>query len=217
MPSQIIAYKSVFSAILGVSLLLGGCTSQAPQSSNKVTPVVHTVEYNNTVDSTSSSQVNTPEQTVHLLITNHPNSTQNVQQIIELLPKLNWSTYAQINQVPADEVWGYLYDHLDLITKNDYPSIIQASSNVDGAIAETYASIVGNLFQNNRQDFVQLLAEIDNPNLQQSVLSKIAFDLSSNHLEAHKQQMIQWQKEHSLPSQENQLIDDLLEKLDHPY
>lgn len=125
--------------------------------------------------------------------------------------------YSKVNQVPADEVFSYLYTYADSITKNDYPNLIQVSSTLDGAMTETYAVIMSNIFQNHRKGLLQTLVDTDNFDVQQSVIAKIAFDLASNHIDQHQQEILNWQKKHSLTAQEKKLLQDLLKKLDHPY
>ncbi len=212
MRSLLMTYKSVSGLAIGLSIMISGCSHPETATLATSTPSVSKIEH-----PTDTVPKKTSEQIVHLLITENNDPSQHVHQIIELLPKLNWSVYSKVNQVPAEEVFGYLYTYVDLITKTEYTHLLQASSHLDGAMSETYAVIVSDIFQNHRKDLLQTLTDIDNFDVQQSVIGYIAFDLASDHLEQHQQEIMNWQKKHSLTSQEKQLIQELLKKLEHPY
>lgn len=217
MNSLLKTYKSVLGLVIVATIMISGCSHQETALSANSTPSVSKIEHHTDADTPTSAPKKTPEQIIHFLITENNDPSQHVQQIIELLPNLNWSVYSKVNQVPADEVFSYLYTYADSITKNDYPNLIQVSSTLDGAMTETYAVIMSNIFQNHRKDLLQTLVDTDNFDVQQSVIAKIAFDLASNHIDQHQQEILNWQKKHSLTAQEKKLLQDLLKKLDHPY
>lgn len=142
---------------------------------------------------------------------------EKVQLILKQIAGIDWSVYNLVSQHKALDTIEYLYKHIQFIGSGDYANIFMATTNLDGASSESYAAIVGELFYRDKTNVINMLARLDDPERQESIVSSIAYKLSYKDLNQVKKEIKQWRSTEEHSTAENKVIDALLVRLDDPY
>ncbi|WP_322398524.1 hypothetical protein, partial [Clostridium perfringens] len=108
------------------------------------------------------------------------------------------------------------YTHRSLITPEHYRSLFLATTNLDGASAEQYAAIAGELFTKDTEGVVQALADLSDDANRQSVISSIAYHLGYQDVSQVKQELEQWQTNKGLGDPDKKVIASLIAALNNP-
>ncbi len=129
---------------------------------------------------------------------------------------MDWMEYNRLSNGKALETLELLYTHRSLIQPEHYTSLFLATTNLDGASAEQYAAIVGELFTKDREGVVQALANLGDEASKQSVISSIAYHLGYQDVAQVKQEVQQWQTNKVLNDAEKDVIASLIAAIDNP-
>lgn len=132
------------------------------------------------------------------------------------LEDMDWTEYNRLSNGKTLETLELLYTHRSLIQPEHYASLFLATTNLDGASAEQYAAIVGELFTKDREGVVQALADLGDEADRQSVISSIAYHLGYQDVAQVKQEVRQWQTNKVLHDAEKDVIASLIAALDNP-
>ncbi|ETT59894.1 hypothetical protein MHI43_02610 [Paenibacillus sp. FSL H8-0457] len=132
------------------------------------------------------------------------------------LEGMDWTEYNRLSSGKTLETLELLYTHRSLIQPEHYASLFLATTNLDGASAEQYAAIVGELFAKDREGVVQALADLGDEASRQSVISSIAYHLGYQDVAQVKQEIHQWQTNKVLHDAEKDVIASLIAALDNP-
>lgn len=132
------------------------------------------------------------------------------------LEDMDWTEYNRLSNGKTLETLELLYTHRSLIQPEHYTSLFLATTNLDGASAEQYAAIVGELFTKDRKGVVQALADLGDEADRQSVISSIAYHLGYQDVAQVKQEVRQWQTNKVLHDAEKDVIASLIAALDNP-
>ncbi|PCL92570.1 hypothetical protein [Paenibacillus lautus] len=132
------------------------------------------------------------------------------------LEGMDWTEYNRLSSGKTLETLELLYTHRSLIQTEHYTSLFLATTNLDGASAEQYAAIVGELFTKDREGVVQALADLGDEASKQSVISSIAYHLGYQDVAQVKQEIHQWQTNKVLRDAEKDVIASLIAALDNP-
>ena len=193
--------------LMAVLFLVTACSSnqaEAPTSSSE--PATTTViDYNSTAESVFS------------LYKGEDMSTEDkVTNILAQLEGMDWTEYNRLSNGKTLETLELLYTHRSLIKPEHYRSLFLATTNLDGASAEQYAAIVGELFTKDMEGVVQTLADLSDDANRQSVISSIAYQLGYQDVSQVKQKLDQWQTKKELDDPEKNVITSLIAALNHP-
>ncbi|GIP05835.1 hypothetical protein J28TS4_42420 [Paenibacillus lautus] len=132
------------------------------------------------------------------------------------LEGMDWKEYNRLSSGKTLKTLELLYTHRSLIQPEHYTSLFLATTNLDGASAEQYAAIVGELFTKDREGVVQALADLGDEASKQSVISSIAYHLGYQDVAQVKQEIHQWQTNKVLHDAEKDVIASLIAALDNP-
>ena len=102
---------------------------------------------------------------VHKLFKGNKTTLKDIGKIINLIPDINWSKYAENN---SDEFFRLMecMGKLEINDKSMMTKILNATNGLDGAYTDAYCSAVKNLFFNNKDMFVKALVDIDDEQIE---------------------------------------------------
>lgn len=100
-----------------------------------------------------------PEQYVFSLFKGADTSAANRDRIIETLPGVDWRQYDKASGGRAMDLLQWLYG-LRTQDPRHVPYLLEATTGLDGAWSETYACIVGRLFDDHQAAFLRVLGEL---------------------------------------------------------
>ncbi|MGW9530479.1 hypothetical protein ACWHAM_22690 [Paenibacillus terrae] len=139
-----------------------------------------------------------------------------VHHIVDHMVDMNWGTLNKISGHQSLQVIEYLYKQRAFIPSESFPHLIRASDSLDGALGESYAAIMGELFTRDKTAMTEALANTDKSNRARGIGS-IAYALSYRETSAVKKEIRQWQAGQQLTAAEKEVIRALFVKLDDPY
>ncbi|MCV4233977.1 hypothetical protein OHJ21_22695 [Virgibacillus sp. LDC1] len=139
-----------------------------------------------------------------------------VTNMLARLEGMDWTEYNRLSNGKTLETLELLYTHRSLIKPEHYRSLFMATTNLDGASAEQYAAIAGELFTKDMEGVVQTLADLSDDANRQSVISSIAYQLGYQDVSQVKQKLDQWQTEKELDDPEKNVIASLISAINHP-
>jgi hypothetical protein len=193
--------------LMAVLFLVTACSSnqaEAPAPSSEL-PTTAVTDYNSTAENVFS------------LYEGEDMSTEDkVTNILAQLEGMDWTEYNRLSNGKTLETLELLYTHRSLIKPEHYRSLFLATTNLDGASAEQYAAIVGELFTKDMEGVVQTLADLSDDANRQSVISSIAYQLGYQDVSQVKQELDQWQTKKALNDHEKNVIASLIAALNHP-
>lgn len=193
--------------LMAVLFLVTACSSnqvEAPAPSSEP-PTTAVTDYNSTAENVFS------------LYEGEDMSTKNkVTNILAQLEGMDWTEYNRLSNGKTLETLELLYTHRSLIKPEHYRSLFLATTNLDGASAEQYAAIAGELFTKDMEGVVQTLADLSDDANRQSVISSIAYQLGYQDVSQVKQKLDQWQTKKELDDPEKNVIASLIAALNHP-
>jgi len=100
-----------------------------------------------------------PEHYVFSLFKGADTSAANRDRIIETLPGIDWRQYDKASGGRAMDLLQWLYG-LRTQDPRHVPYLLEATTGLDGAWAETYAGIVGQLFDDHQAVFLRVLGDL---------------------------------------------------------
>lgn len=139
-----------------------------------------------------------------------------VRHMTDHLAGIQWGKMNEINEHQSLEIIEYLYRQRAFIPSESFANVIQASDGLDGALSESYAGLMGDLFTRDRTAMTRALANMDKTNRIQGIGS-IGYALSYREPKEVKKEIQQWQAGQKLTSAEKDVIRALFVKLDNPY
>ncbi|MGV2805106.1 hypothetical protein GNF85_15900, partial [Clostridium perfringens] len=157
---------------------------------------------------------NSPAENVFSLYKGEDMSTENkVTNMLAQLEGIDWAEYNRLSNSQTLATLELLYTYRSLITPEHYRSLFLATTNLDGASAEQYAAIAGELFTKDTEGVVQALADLSDDANRQSVISSIAYHLGYQDVSQVKQELEQWQTNKGLDDREKNVIASLIDAL----
>ncbi|MEK4733164.1 hypothetical protein ACYCS5_03940 [Paenibacillus sp. SEL3] len=139
-----------------------------------------------------------------------------VRHITDHLAGIQWGKMNENNEHQSLEMIEYLYRQRAFIPSESFPNLIRASEGLDGALSESYAALMGDLFTRDRTAMTRALANMDKTNRTQGIGS-IGYALSYREPKEVKKEIQQWQAGQKLTTAEKDVIRALFVKLDNPY
>ncbi|MGM1021495.1 MAG: hypothetical protein ACQEXV_13295 [Bacillota bacterium] len=139
-----------------------------------------------------------------------------VRHMTDHLAGIQWGKMNEINEHLSLEIIEYLYRQRAFIPSESFPNVIRASEGLDGALSESYAGLMGDLFTRDRTAMTRALANMDKTNRTQGIGS-IGYALSYREPKEVKKEIQQWQAGQKLTTAEKDVIRALFVKLDNPY
>ncbi|MDQ0496461.1 hypothetical protein [Paenibacillus brasilensis] len=139
-----------------------------------------------------------------------------VHHITDHLAGIQWDTFNKISRKQSLEVIEYLYKQRAFISSESFPNVIRASDGLDGALSESYAAIMGELFTRDKTAMTRALAKTDKSTRVQCI-ARIGYALSYREPKEVKKEIQQWRAGQQLTAAEKEVIRALLVKLDDPY
>lgn len=193
--------------LMAVLFLVTACSSnqaEAPTSSSEPA-------------TTAVIDHNSPAENVFSLYKGEDMSTQDkVTNMLAQLEGIDWTEYNRLSNGQTLATLELLYTHRSLIKPEHYRSLFLATTNLDGASAEQYAAISGELFTKDTEGVVQALADLSDDANRQSVISSIAYHLGYQDVSQVKQELEQWQTNKGLDDPEKNVIASLIAALNNP-
>lgn len=193
--------------LMAVLFLVTACSSnqaEAPTSSSEPA-------------TTAVVDHNSPAENVFSLYKGEDMSTENkVTNMLAQLEGIDWAEYNRLSNSQTLATLELLYTHRSLIKPEHYRSLFLATTNLDGASAEQYAAIAGDLFTQDTEGMVQALADLSDDANRQSVISSIAYHLGYQDGSQVKQELEQWQTNKGLGDPEKKVIASLIAALNNP-
>ncbi|WP_339269864.1 hypothetical protein NYE54_02790 [Paenibacillus sp. FSL K6-1330] len=193
--------------LMAVLFLVTACSSnqaEAPTSSSEPA-------------TTAVIDHNSPAENVFSLYKGEDMSTENkVTNMLAQLEGIDWAEYNRLSNSQTLATLELLYTYRSLITPEHYRSLFLATTNLDGASAEQYAAIAGELFTKDTEGVVQALADLSDDANRQSVISSIAYHLGYQDVSQVKQELEPWQTNKGLDDREKNVIASLIDALNNP-
>ncbi|MBT2761202.1 hypothetical protein [Paenibacillus sp. ISL-20] len=193
--------------LMAVLFLVTACSSnqaEAPTSSSEPATTA-VIDYNSTAESVFS------------LYKGEDMSTEDkVTNMLDQLEGIDWTEYNRLSNGQTLATLELLYTHRSLIKPEHYRSLFLATTNLDGASAEQYAAIAGELFTQDTEGVVHALADLSDDANRQSVISSIAYHLGYQDVSQVKQELEQWQTNKGLGDPEKNVITSLIAALNNP-
>ncbi|OME93704.1 MULTISPECIES: hypothetical protein [Paenibacillus] len=193
--------------LMAVLFLVTACSSnqaEAPTSSSEPA-------------TTAVIDHNSPAENVFSLYKGEDMSTENkVTNMLAQLEGIDWAEYNRLSNSQTLATLELLYTHRSLIKPEHYRSLFLATTNLDGASAEQYAAIAGDLFTQDTEGMVQALADLSDDANRQSVISSIAYHLGYQDVSQVKLELEQWQTNKGLDDPEKNVIASLIAALNNP-
>ena len=193
--------------LMAVLFLVTACSSnqaEAPTSSSEPATTA-VIDYNSTAENVFS------------LYKGEDMSTEDkVKNMLAQLEGIDWTEYNRLSNGQTLATLELLYTHRSLIKPEHYRSLFLATTNLDGASAEQYAAIAGELFTQDTEGVVQALADLSDDANRQSVISSIAYHLGYQDVSQVKQELEQWQTNKGQGDPEKNVISSLIAALNNP-
>lgn len=193
--------------LMAVLFLVTACSSnqaEAPTSSSEPATTA-VIDYNSTAENIFS------------LYKEEDMSTEDkVTNMLAQLEGIDWTEYNRLSNGQTLATLELLYTHRSLIKPEHYRSLFLATTNLDGASAEQYAAIAGELFTQDTEGVVQALADLSDDANRQSVISSIAYHLGYQDVSQVRQELEQWQTNKGLGDPEKNVITSLIAALNNP-
>ncbi|MBU5347673.1 hypothetical protein [Paenibacillus lautus] len=193
--------------LMAILFLVTACSSnqaEAPAPSSEP-PTTAVTDYNSTAENVFS------------LYEGEDMSTEDkVTNMLAQFEGMDWTEYNRLSNGKTLETLELLYTHRSLIEPEHYRSLFMATTNLDGASAEQYAAIAGELFTRDTKGVVRALADLSDNDIRQSVISNIAYHLGYQNVTQVKQELEQWQTNKELDDPEKNVIASLIAALNNP-
>ncbi|MFM9277529.1 hypothetical protein [Paenibacillus jiagnxiensis] len=166
-------------------------------------------------DADSSAE---PEKTLLQIYNGNLQDEEKVPALADLLGGLDWH---KLNEASGSgkslEIIEYLSKNQDYITPEQYPLLFQATEGLDGASAESYSALVGELYYKNKEEIVRTIAVMNDQSKQQQIIGHIAYYLTYKDIDQEKRSLQTWLNSGKLEAEEELVVTALLDRLNHPY
>lgn len=159
----------------------------------------------------------TKEETLLSIFDSKLEDQERVSELVKNLAGVDFSKLSQDQEGKGIEILDYLVKHTDLITTDNYKALFMASSGLDGALSESYASIVGHLFTKDKEAVLITLSSIEDEAIKNEVISFIGYNLSYTEFTKVKKELDEFKETTKLGETEKSMIDDILKKVENPY
>ncbi|WP_138493610.1 hypothetical protein [Paenibacillus pinistramenti] len=212
-------------------LLLQGCSrpantmnaaqSSAPVSGDSSAPSESASSFASSAAAPTSSadQKDGPEKAVLEAYNSSLDSKEKVPAIIKQLDGLDWGRLDKVTSEPGKslEIIEYLAKNDKDIPIEQYSLLFQAVQGLDGALAESYSAMAGDLYTQHQKAAVKAISEITDQAKQKQIISLLAYALSYKDINQEKKSVQAALKANDLDEQEQAVLAALLDNLDHPY
>jgi hypothetical protein len=159
-----------------------------------------------------------PEKTLLQIYNGNLQVEEKVPALVELLGGLDWDNLDEISGAGKSlEIIEYLSINKNCIAPEQYPLLFQATEGLDGASAESYSALVGELYYNNKEDVVRMIAKMNDQAKQQQVIGHTAYFLTYKDIDQEKRSLQTWLDSGKLNAEEELVVTALLDSLNHPY
>ncbi|KXG75533.1 hypothetical protein [Thermotalea metallivorans] len=134
--------------------------------------------------------------------------------ILSIIKDINWSTYESLYSNASFDLLNWL-GSISYENERDMISILQAVDGLDGAMAEEYASIVGQIFLKDKNRFIKCLSKI--PETKMKTVNKfVAYYCSYKDINQIRIEIQNMQNEDFFNDYEREvIIYDLMEQLEN--
>ena len=107
----------------------------------------------------SSAQTAGAEQRAYALFSDKNSRNENAGKLLPLLPEIDWAEYEKVSGGRAVDLLQWV-SSLKTDSPEDISLILNSTKNLDGAYAEQYSDLVGNLFISHQANFIKALAQL---------------------------------------------------------
>ena len=161
---------------------------------------------------------NEPKKTLLQIYNGNLPDEEKVPALVDLLGGLDWN---KLNEASGSgrslEIIEYLSKNKDYITLEQYPLLFQATEGLDGASAESYSALVGELYYKNKEEVVRMIAEMNDQAKQRQVIGPIAYYLTYKDIDQEKRSLQTRLDSGKLEAEEELVVTALLDRLNQPY
>ncbi len=105
-------------------------------------------------------------------------SPENTETIISLLPFINWSKYAEVNDEDFLNITEWLRN-LKISSKDSMVNLLNSTNGLDGLYKDIYSSTLKSLFFNNKETFIKALISLKKEQIE-LIASYIQSDCDEN-------------------------------------
>lgn len=159
----------------------------------------------------------TKEETLLSIFDSKLEDQEKVTELVKNLEGIDFSKLDQAQEGKGIEILDYLVKHTDLITTDNYKALFLGSTSLDGALSESYASIVGHLFTKDKEAVLITLSSIDDEAIKDQVISFIGYNLSYTEFTKVKKELEEFKETTKLGETEKSMVDAIIKKVENPY
>lgn len=142
-------------------LLLSACNSKE-------------IDYKRERTSTINLQV---ENTIYNTLTSNETDENKIKKIFGNIYLLDWSIYSSVSSNNSMELLSFLERNFTNSDESGKINFFKATTKLDGAYAERYSSIVGDLFVKDKRSTINLISKLDTSK-QKEIVDYILFNFS---------------------------------------
>lgn len=173
-----------------LTLLLASCSHQvntpvAGSASSEPLPIEtfisiqETNDQNDPTNSINNTVFDDPkydeEKRVYELFNQEVINKEDEKEIIRLLSDIDWIEYYRLTDGDLKLMEWIL--QLEITESDDVLQLLNATNGLDGAMADTYSSIMGNLLEKNMETFISCMTQLNEAKAE-IVYNLIGYDLS---------------------------------------
>ncbi len=167
-------------------------------------------EIDNKKDATIAANLQIEDIIYKTLISNETDEYK-AKKIFENINLIDWSSYQSISGNNSNDLLSFLERNLSNTDDNGKLNFLRATTKLDGAYAERYSSIVGDLFLKDKRNTIHLISKLDAPK-QKEIVDYILFNFSANDKLRIKKDIEQL-KGLDINDDERRVVDLFLERL----
>jgi len=215
--------KQVLTLVLLTCLMATGCSASGKSAGTKNPEPVSTEAVATIVDTniagTEATETEAAESKEESLfaVAKEINDEQKVKEIMAVIADVDWRAYNELSGQRAFELIEYLQRNSHLIHNEDFPGVLLATNGLDGALTESFAIIVGNLFTRERDLIIKDLAAMTDILQKTQVISLIAYNLSYQDVDPVIKELKQLEQDQQHSDAEKEVIAALITELNNPY
>ena len=218
-----------FTMIVLCLILVSACSSMSTtskeekQKNDQYPQNVQTVKNNQeqkelTSPATAEPVVVTKEENLLTIFNSKLEVQEKVTELVKNLEGVDFSKLTNGQDNDGINIMDYLVKYSDNITPDNYNMLFLASNNqFDGVLAESYASIVGQVFMKDKEAVIITLASIEDETTQKQVISSIGYNLSYVEYTKIKKELEEFKESTPLGEKEKSIVDQILKKVENPY
>ena len=82
-----------------------------------------------------------------------------LKEILASIQTIDWKAYENISNGKSFELLNFIYENISFVEDDDIPILFKSNINLDGAYAEQYSAILGELFIRDKFNIVRILSK----------------------------------------------------------